>query len=166
MDYSRRYEYPVAYPYPPSHWHQQAPLHHPNSHPTSSTQDYDSYGWTHPYSIIHSTYSPPPIPTPQQLWPSALVSQRNVAGPDARSSPDRRHSIPQTSSPTAPRSYPTPLDSVPPSSSNGPLPRRTLTDLDRLNMCRYADEYPQLKQTDIGGMCSSVLVSTPANDED
>lgn len=34
-------------------------------------------------------------------------------------------------------------------------PRRTLTNEDRRNMCNYADEHPDAKQTEIGGKSDS-----------
>ncbi|KAK3613241.1 hypothetical protein LTR22_028236, partial [Elasticomyces elasticus] len=45
---------------------------------------------------------------------------------------------------------PTPVSAT--STSPTPTPRKTLTDLDRKRMCQYAEEHPNAKQTEIGGI--------------
>jgi hypothetical protein len=64
---------------------------------------------------------------------------------------------------TNPNSYSAPPMAIPPampvptkpmrqSSGQQTTPRRTLTDDDRRRMCKYHEEHPQIKQTEIGLM--------------
>ena len=94
---------------------------------------------------------PPPYSSHQQLqplimpqWPSVLAGQHSSS-----------YSAPPLA--TAP-TLPTPISSAPysatptPVTASGPTPRRTLTDNDRRRMCKYAEDNPTMKQTEIGGI--------------
>lgn len=107
---------------------------------------------------------PPPRTTYPQLQPHITSPQLPMGYPsEYRPSQLRSQSLDQNQFPppysmtghiaSAPLSAPAP----PPrgagrTSSN---PRKTLTDVDRRNMCIYAEKHPSVKQVDIGGQCAS-----------
>ncbi|KAF2102151.1 CenpB-DNA-bind-domain-containing protein [Rhizodiscina lignyota] len=94
---------------------------------------------------------PPPRTTHQQLqplvtmtmpqWPSMLTSQSTYVPP----------MYPPAPVPMAPITTPVSATSTG-SARQTPTPRKTLTDLDRRRMCLYAEEHPNVKQTEIGAM--------------
>ncbi|TKX27240.1 putative DNA binding protein 3 [Elsinoe australis] len=89
------------------------------------------------YSMAYDQRLDPPMPQ----WPSQLTGDhsmyKTVAMPPLQSipliDPFASSSMPSASGP-----------------SNTPNPRRTLTDDDRRDMCRYAEAHPNLKQIEIG----------------
>jgi hypothetical protein len=125
-----------------------------NSYSSSQHQspihEYGGFGFMHqaPHSLpsepTFSRMAPPPHTTHQQLlplimpshptWPSMLT---NPAGYQAQPA-----SIPPVSAPIKTSKLP---------AIHAPSPRKTLTDDDRRRMCRYHEENPAVKQTEIGG---------------
>lgn len=99
-------------------------------------------------SMYPSNMAPPrstyqslhPLITPQ--WPSQLTSQSSYNTPIFSSTPI----------PSAPIS--TPVSAPPTIGRSSSTPRKTLTDMDRRRMCIYAEEHPNVKQTEIGGKCN------------
>ncbi|KAL9111424.1 MAG: hypothetical protein Q9227_004101 [Pyrenula ochraceoflavens] len=83
-------------------------------------------------------------------WPSMIAGQHSSS-----------YSAPALS--TAP-TLPTPISAAPysatptPVTTSGPTPRRTLTDNDRRRMCKYAEDNPTMKQTEIGGTTVSKVL--------
>jgi hypothetical protein len=104
-----------------------------------------------PMEPMFSSSMPPPRSTYQSLqplitpqWPSELTSQ-SYNTPIFSSTPI----------PSAPIS--TPVSAPPTTGRTSSTPRKTLTDADRRRMCLYAEEHPNVKQTEIGGkQCSSL----------
>jgi len=85
-----------------------------------------------------------PLVMPQ--WPSMLNSQ---------SPSNNQYVFPQPVQPIQPMSMSqlqTPISAT--STRSASTPRKTLTDSDRKRMCQYAEDHPNSKQTEIGGMSS------------
>ena len=103
--------------------------------PTSMMGVDASYGMSLP-----PPYASMPLPMPSHSWPSMLTTTSTFHENGIPPAP-----MPTSVSPSAP---------APPArkSSTGGLPRRTLTDEDRRQMCLYHEENKTAKQTDIGGM--------------
>jgi hypothetical protein len=117
----------------------------------SPVHEYGNYGFmnhvTHslPSEPTFSRMAPPPQTTHQQLlplimpshptWPSMLLT--NPPGYQAQPA-----TLPPVSAPAKPSKLP---------AIHAPSPRKTLTDDDRRRMCRYHEENPSVKQTEIGG---------------
>ncbi|CAD0090439.1 unnamed protein product, partial [Aureobasidium vineae] len=134
-------------------WSEQHP--YPHSYHGTPAQEYTGFGWGSPPLPMHSaafSQSPPLRPTHQQLqplmmpWPSMIGSQQTFYPP----------LLPQTQvGATSPPTV-TPV-SVGSSTRSGPCVRKTLSDDDRRRMCKYAEENPTAKQTEIGITVSKVL---------
>lgn len=127
---------------------------YPHSHHGTPAQEYSTYHFPSPnLSLGTSTFenAMPQRPVHQQLqplvmpqWPSMLNSHQSQPFQPA---------YPQPVQPIQPMTLaplPTPISAT--SSRSGSTPRKTLTDLDRKQMCQYAEENPTAKQTEIGGM--------------
>lgn len=126
----------------------------------SPLQEYNGFGFVTPLHIpldsVHdhpqgTSYSPPrPQFVPQ--WPSQITNPSQ--GPPPPSMPMARPLAPATSvspmePPSATASEPTPGPTPHAAPSNA---RKTLTDNDRRKMCQYHEEYPNVKQTEIGAI--------------
>lgn len=118
----------------------------------SPIQEYGGYGFIHtaPHSLpSESTFSrmPPPQPShtaQHQLLP--LIMPSHPTWPSMLTNPAGY----QVSSASLPP--PTvPLKTAKLPAIHAPSPRKTLTDDDRRRMCRYHEENPSIKQTEIGG---------------
>lgn len=83
-----------------------------------------------------------PLGMPQ--WPSMLSSQSHATFPPMCPPPV------QPFQPVSMVTLQTPVSTTPIKSAS--TPRKMLTDLDRERMCQYAEDHPNSKQTDIGGM--------------
>lgn len=120
---------------------------------TPSMPDYHGFGYPSPIMPMEPSYSmsiPPPyaslpLTMPSHPWPSMLTTQSHF--PEA--------TLPPTPIPTS-ISPPAPVHPI--RTSNGPTPRRTLTDEDRRRMCLYHEENRSAKQTDIGGNSTKDLL--------
>ena len=102
----------------------------------------------HPQGTSYSTQRPQFLPQ----WPSQITHPSQ--GPPPSSMPMARPLAPATSvspmePPSAAASEPAPAPTPHAAPSNA---RKTLTDNDRRKMCQYHEEYPNVKQTEIGGM--------------
>lgn len=85
-------------------------------------------------------------------WPNASATQQAKYSSRADMSPPRGLVQPAPQPIAASR----PTESVPPApparvEPSAQTPRKLLTDADRLDMCKFAESNPSLKQTDIGG---------------
>lgn len=124
--------------------HHQSPIHEHNGYVYNSLQEPPMYAASMP---PHRTTYPqlqPHVTSPQLPdWPSQLRSQPSNHFPPAYSLTSHVSS--------APLSAPAPPTRG--SGRSGSNPRKTLTDVDRRNMCIYAEEHPTTKQTEIGGEC-------------
>lgn len=151
MEHGRDYRRSQSHTSSP--WTDQHNLY-PHSHHGTPAQEYMAYNWGQPplpdgmpyqqtvpdaqYSMAYDQRLDPPMPQ----WPSQLTGDhsmyKTVAMPPLQSipliDPFASSSMPSASGP-----------------SNTPNPRRTLTDDDRRDMCRYAEAHPNLKQIEIGG---------------
>ncbi|KAK2767476.1 hypothetical protein FQN54_003633 [Arachnomyces sp. PD_36] len=94
-----------------------------------------------PMEPSYSMSIPPPYTTQPLLplampsqWPSMLTTQGGYGAAPLSAAP-------------LPTPHPTHA-----THSNGPTPRRTLTDADRRRMCLYHEENPHVKQTEIGAL--------------
>ncbi|CAD0113806.1 unnamed protein product, partial [Aureobasidium uvarum] len=128
---------------------------YPHSYHGTPAQEYTGFGWGSPQLPMHSaafSQSPPLRPTHQQLqplmmpWPSMIGSQQTFYP----------HLLPQTQVGTTSPPTVTPV-SAGSSTRSGPSVRKTLSDDDRRRMCKYAEENPTAKQTEIGITVSKVL---------
>ena len=121
-----------------------------------------SFDPTYSGASYHTSFSAPqplqPLNT-TAVWPSQLT---NPSPPSTRSPPTALPLLPR---PVAPIEQETPNEAEshpsPPAASKATTStstsRRTLTDNDRRRMCRYHEENPTVKQTDIGGESSFQL---------
>ncbi|KAI5205830.1 hypothetical protein E4T39_02953 [Aureobasidium subglaciale] len=130
----------------PMRWSEQHS--YPHSYHGTPAQEYTGFGWGSPPLPMHSavfSQSPPLRPSHQQLqplmmpWPSMIGSQQTFYPP----------LLPQTQvGATSPPAV-TPV-SAGSSIRSGPSVRKTLSDEDRRRMCKYAEDNPTAKQTEIG----------------
>jgi hypothetical protein len=142
---------------PASSW-DQIPHVYPHSHHGTPAQEYAGFSFTTPqyhtnqnsYATeyhqrsMHQQLQPLVMPQVMPQWPSMLNNSR-------------LHSTfqpvyPQAVQPLQAMQMPTPVSAS--STRSTSTPRKTLTDVDRKRMCQYADENPNAKQTEIGGMRS------------
>lgn len=93
-----------------------------------------------PQTMHHTTYT-------NQLPHPLIIPTQQVQWPSLRTNPSQTYSAPPVAIPQASVSQrPTPkLPTI-----NTSQPRRTLTDDDRRNMCKFAEDNPHVKQTEIG----------------
>jgi hypothetical protein len=118
-----------------------------NSQHQSPIHEHDGFAFNPiPMDSMYSSSMPPPRTNYQSLqplvtpqWPSMLTSQSSYNGPIFSSTPI----------PSAPVSAP--VSAPPATGRTSSTPRKTLTDHDRRRMCLYAEEHPNVKQTEIGG---------------
>ena len=123
-----------------------------NSQHQSPIHEHDGFAFNPmPMDSMYPSSMPPPRTSYQSLqplitpaWPSMLTSQSSY-NPTIFSS---------TPIPSAPISAP--VSAPPTTGRTSSTPRKTLTDADRRRMCLYAEEHPNVKQTEIGGTCSSL----------
>ena len=104
---------------------------------------------------------PPPPPPPQQSMAQShqghpalpmLMVPSNPTWPSELTHPNpSSYSAPPMSMPPLSVGPPPPPQLAPRSGrTGGPNPRKTLTDDDRRDMCKYAEAHPGIKQTEIG----------------
>jgi len=91
-----------------------------------------------PQSRMTSLQNLQPLMVPP--WPSQLVNNSPY------------HTPVYSHTPTSANSITTPVSAPPTTGRNTDRPRKTLTDADRRRMCKYAEDNPNVKQTEIGGM--------------
>ncbi|CAJ2509877.1 Uu.00g057770.m01.CDS01 [Anthostomella pinea] len=120
--------------------------------------DYFVPGPSHglPSDSIGGHMGPPPVPQPlhpnygnQLPHPIIIPNQApaHVPWPSLRTNPSHNYSAPPVAIPpvSAPMRQQPRLPTI-----NTSQPRRTLTDEDRRNMCKFHEENPHIKQTEIG----------------
>jgi hypothetical protein len=134
-----------------SHWTEgHTAFHSPHQSPV---QEHNAYLYNHmPTEPMYASSSmPPPRTTYQQLQP-LITSPQLPIWPSMLNSQSSNYSSPPYSVtahvPSAPMA--TPASATKAVGRSGTNPRKTLTDLDRRNMCKYAEEHPTTKQTEIG----------------
>lgn len=146
-------QHPTTFDSIPMRWSEQQS--YPHSYHGTPAQEYQGFGWGSPPLPMQSaafSQSPPLRPTHQQLqplmmpWPSMIGSQQTFYPPLLPQA-----QVGTTSPPTV-----TPVSAAS-SSRSGPSVRKTLSDDDRRRMCKYAEENPTAKQTEIG--CKYMFVS-------
>jgi hypothetical protein len=145
----------------------RSPHVYPHSHHGTPAQEYSTFHFPSPnLSIGTSTFenAMPQRPVHQQLQPLVMPQWPSML--NSHPSQPYQPAYPQPVQPIQPMTLaplPTPISAT--SSRSGSTPRKTLTDLDRKQMCQYAEENPTAKQTEIGGMSFVSLSSlwTPAN---
>ena len=126
-------------------------------HEFTSTFDFPSPLYTQSDSMYSSapyqtSYSAPqplhPLNT-ATLWPSQLTNPSGSSPPQMLPLQPRPLAPITQDAPATPAKEPTP----PPAKPTHTLPtsRKTLTDNDRRRMCKYHEENPTVKQTEIGG---------------
>jgi hypothetical protein len=123
------------------------------SHHQSPVQEYGSFNFSPmPIEPLYGNVSMPPpqhtrLTSHHQLqplmvppWPSQLTNHPTYP----------TSAYPHNSVTTTPITTPV---SAPPTTGrhHSDRPRKTLTDADRRRMCKYAEENPSVKQTEIGG---------------
>ncbi|KAI0016697.1 hypothetical protein F4780DRAFT_667888 [Xylariomycetidae sp. FL0641] len=138
------------------------------AHMTTMTSSYpDTYYMAHanhhglPSESIGGHMAPPPVPHQHMhhhnIYPSQLPSPLII--PTQHAPPPVQWPSMHTNPPQ--HSYSTPPVAIPPASApvrqhprlptiNTSQPRRTLTDEDRRNMCKFHEENPTVKQAEIG----------------
>jgi hypothetical protein len=121
---------------------------YPHSHHGTPAQEYPGFGWGSPPLPMHQAtfaQSPPLRPSHHQLQPLMMPSWPSMLGSQQAFYPTLvpQSQIGTTSPPTV-----TPLSAG--SARSGPSVRKTLSDDDRRRMCKYAEENPGTKQTEIG----------------
>lgn len=119
----------------------------------SPIHEYGGFGFMHtaPQSLpSEPTFSrmAPPQPTHttqhQQLLP--LIMPSHPTWPSMLTNPAGYQAAPVSMPPVSAPLKTTKLPAI-----HAPSPRKTLTDDDRRRMCRYHEENPSVKQTEIGG---------------
>ncbi|KAG9579640.1 hypothetical protein KCU77_g8693, partial [Aureobasidium melanogenum] len=147
MDDGSEQQHPATFDSIPMRWSEQQP--YPHSYHGTPAQEYTGFGWGSPPLPMHSaafSQSPPLRPTHQQLqplmmpWPSMIGSQQTFYPP----------LLPQAQVGTISPPTVTPVSAGSSTRSGGPSVRKTLSDDDRRRMCKYAEENPTAKQTEIG----------------
>ncbi|KAG9672048.1 hypothetical protein KCU87_g6043, partial [Aureobasidium melanogenum] len=147
MDDGSEQQHPATFDSIPMRWSEQQP--YPHSYHGTPAQEYTGFGWGSPPLPMHSaafSQSPPLRPTHQQLqplmmpWPSMIGSQQTFYPP----------LLPQAQMGTISPPTVTPISAGSSTRSGGPSVRKTLSDDDRRRMCKYAEENPTAKQTEIG----------------
>lgn len=133
----------------------QSPHIYPHSHHGTPAQEYSGFVFSSPPLPIESngsTFAPTNHQRPyHQLqlvmpqWPSMLNGHQSMSQPYH---PSFSHVV-QPMQPIM-GGLPTPVSAT--SLRSASTPRRTLTDTDRKEMCRYAEKNPDKKQTEIGAM--------------
>jgi hypothetical protein len=123
--------------------HHQSPIHEHNGFVYNTMPEQPMYA---------ASSMPPPRTTYQQLQPLITSPQLPTMWPSMLSSQSSNQSSPQYSVtghvPSVPLSAPVSTGRA--VGRSGTNPRKTLTDLDRRNMCLLAEENPTMKQTEIG----------------
>lgn len=126
--------------------------YNPSQH-QSPIHEYGSYGFmnhvTHglPSESTFTRMAPPPLHATHQQQLLPLIMPSHPTWPSMLTNPAGYQThiptqLPPVTLPTKPAKL---------STSHAPSPRKTLTDEDRRRMCRYHEENPTVKQTEIGG---------------
>jgi hypothetical protein len=121
------------------------------SHHQSPVHEYTAFNFSglpiEPMYVTTATMPPPQPRSHQQLqplmvppWPSQLTSNSTYH------TPVYHHTPVSATTPVT-----TPMSAPPTTGRHSDRPRKTLTDADRRRMCKYAEEHPNVKQTEIGG---------------
>ena len=115
----------------------------------SAHAHYDQTYSSAPYQTAYSAPQPLHPLNTATLWPSQLTNPSGSSPSSVLPLQPRPLAPVSHESPAPPVSEPTP----PPPKRTPTLPtsRKTLTDNDRRRMCRYHEENPTIKQTEIGG---------------
>ena len=119
-----------------------SPTHTSFEHHYSSAP-YQSYSAPQPLHPLNTTV----------LWPSQLTNPSTSSPPAMLAIPPRALAPATQECTQETTSAPTPPPPPPPpkSAPNQSNSRKTLTDNDRRRMCKYHEENPTVKQTEIGG---------------
>ena len=135
--------------------------HSPNSSPSN---DYSNFDFSAQSDAIYNRPFQPPFSAAQQLHPlntnTATLWPSQITNPSEQSSPSLSLPIHRSIAPVS-QSVPAPTPPVPPappptrSGGSSNTSRKTLSDDDRRRMCKYHDEHPTVKQTEIGGLLLS-----------
>lgn len=144
-----------ATPATTTQWSSPSPHIYPHSHHGTPAQEYTGFNFGGPpQPLMESGVFAPSAQRPmhQQTQPLVIMPQwpsmLNSHQPGYQSMyPAPMHSMPV---------MPIPAVTTPVSAGSNrsiSTPRKTLTDHDRKRMCQYAEEHPNSKQTEIGGMC-------------
>ena len=115
----------------------------------SAHADYDQTYSSAPYHTPFSAPQPLPPLNTATLWPSQLTNPSGSSPPAMLPIQPRPIAPVTQDTPSAPE--PTPTPPTPKQTPTLPTSRKTLTDNDRRRMCRYHEENPTIKQTEIGG---------------
>ena len=138
---------------------------HGHTSPPTSSPLYGAFNFTGNEPMYTRSFEPafsaPPILHPLNtnettLWPSQITNPSSDHISQPVPLPVARHT--STVIQDAPISAPPPQAPPPPAPPARSTPslstaRRTLSDDDRRRMCKYHDENPSVKQTEIGGEC-------------
>ena len=122
----------------------------------SPENDYGNFDFNaHSDTTMYNRPFQPPFSAAQQLHPlntnTATLWPSQITNPAESSSPPVALPIHRSIAPVT-QSIPAPAPPAPsPVRQSGNSNRKTLSDDDRRRMCRYHDEHPTVKQTEIGG---------------
>ena len=139
-----------------STWHDNG-LQYTHPQHQSPVQDYNGFNGYAPLPMepIYTTGMHPPRTAQPQLqplimpqWPSMLTSSQSTYASSI---------FPSAPVPITPASA-TPSSATSTTRPHNSTPRKTLTDADRRRMCLYHEEHPTVKQTEIGGMCTGLVL--------
>ena len=134
--------------------------HSPDNSPSN---DYSNFDFNAQTDAMYNRPFQPPFSAAQQLHPlntnTATLWPSQITNPSEQSSPSVSLPIHRSIAPVSqsvPAPTPPPPPPPPPSRSGGSLnnSRKMLSDDDRRRMCKYHDEHPTVKQTEIGGSLS------------
>ncbi|KAK5696023.1 hypothetical protein LTR97_008443 [Elasticomyces elasticus] len=122
---------------------------YPHSTHGTPAQEYTGFSFSPhmPMEPSFSSSSIPQRPLPPQLQPLIMPAWPSMLNNSSHST--FQPMFAQPVQPIQPM-LPTPVSAT--SMRPTPTPRKTLTDLDRKRMCQYAEEHPNAKQTEIGGI--------------
>ena len=128
----------------------------------SPPDDYANFDFNAETDAMYNRPFQPPFSAPQQLHPlntnTSTLWPSQITNPPEHSSPPMNLPIHRSIAPVAQSvPAPSPPPAPPPTRSSGSLStsRRTLSDDDRRRMCKYHDQHPAVKQTEIGGLLSA-----------
>lgn len=138
---------------PPATWAQNTHIY-PHSHHGTPAQEHSGFNFApsqlpmDPSAFSNSAQQRPSYPQlimPQ--WPSMNRHQAHQQSYQQLNVQPMQ--VAQQSQQTPTNTLPTPVSAT--STKSNMNPRKTLTDVDRRRMCKYAQDNPECKQTEIGG---------------
>jgi hypothetical protein len=154
MDHDHLHRSPTGNGY---HHEVQDPWAGSNSSPYASQHQspvYEHTGFTFSSNPMETMYMTTTSMLPPQTRMTSLQQLQPLMvppWPSQLTNTSPYHTPVYTHTPSSATSIPTPVSAPPTTGRQSDRPRKTLTDSDRRRMCKYAEDNPNVKQTEIGG---------------